>query len=557
MLKAHEWEVLGKEIRAQARRHGFATVERYLLEAICFLLDERESPPRKMRFVPNQAQSEFLDEMWFFNAILKARQQGFSALLALLMFIFSLLNENYRAGIIDRTDQEAKKKLARIKFAYDNLPGTKLGAVFHQQIPLISPSNDHTLTFANGSQIYAATSLRGGTLNFLWISELGTIALSDPKKADEIMGGSLEAVHPGNIAVIESTHEGGRYGQNYRMIRLAQKSPPQLTNMHWKFHFKGWPLNPRYSVEPFPGQKLALTPQLIEYFASLEKETGIKLTDAQKNWYILKSANQQDMARQYPGTAEEALRAATPGAIYAAIIGKLRAAGRVCPLVKAPECALFTSWDLGETDATGVWLIQIVGPDIHVLDFHCANGATPAEQAATVMRWERLWEGYISANYIPHDAHQKKAGTTWYTELKKAGLRNIKVVPRIPDVWVGINQTRQLLPRMRFNSETCEKEFPMPGDRFWPSGLGGLEGYRKKVEAIGGVERDKPVHDECESSASALRTFAEAHAKGMLIGMSKIEEEARRKQRGPKQALMGVSRPGRAKIGVRGKVIRS
>lgn len=545
-LSQEELLVVMAEVRTQAAVRGYDTIERYLLETVCWLLDERESPPQRLLFAPNMAQREFLDEMWFWNEILKARQQGFSALLSLLVFVFSLTTPNYRAGIIDRTDQEAKKKLARVKFAYDNLHLTPLGAVLRQAIPLVSPTNDHTITFANGAQIYAATSLRGGTLNFLWISELGTIALKDPAKAEEIMGGSLEAVHPGNIIVSESTHEGGRYGEHYRLIRLAQKSPPasHRTNMQWAFHFFGWWKNPRYAVEPYPGQALALTPELTNYFAQLEAECGITLTQAQKNWYIQKSAMQRDMARQYPGTPEEALRATSEGAIYADIINRLRSGGRVCDLVVAPECPLFTAWDLGESDATGVWLLQIVGPDIHALDFHCANGATPAEQAATVLRWERVWGRPVASHYIPHDAHQKKAGTTWLTELKKAGLQNVKVVPRIPDVWVGINQTRQLLPRFRFNARPCEKEFPQPGDRVWPSGLAALEGYRKKVEAVNGSEKSIPVHDECESGASALRTFCEAHARGMLVGPSQMEQESRRSAQGPQRAKMGLSRPG-------------
>lgn len=540
-LSAEDWAKVGAEIRAQAAARG-VTVERYLLETICWVLDEREAPPVKMLFKPNDVQRAFMGQMWFWNVILKARQQGMSALNALLVFIFALTHENYRAAIIDRTDIEAKKKLAKIKFAYDNLGLTPLGAAFAQTIVTVNPTNDHTITFSNGSQIYAATSLRGGTINFLWISELGKIAMDDKQKAEEIMGGSLEAVHPGNIIVIESTHEGGRVGENYRMIRLAQKSPPagQRTQMQWAFHFFGWWQNPRYALELPNGRALALTAEQVKYFAELEKQCGVVLTDAQKNWYVQKAATQRDMARQYPGTPEEALRAISEGAIYADIISKLRSQGRVCDLVCDKTSPLFTSWDLGQSDATGIWLLQVVGPDIHALDYHSGNGMTPDEHAAQVLRWEKHYARPIAAHYLPHDAHQAKAGTTWKVELEKAGLRNLKVVPRIPDVWVGISQTRQLLPRMRFNAGPCEKEFPMDGDRVWPSGLGALEGYRKKISAEGGAEKAIPVHDECEAGASALRTFCEAHAKGMLVGPTAMEVESRRAAAGKQTAKTGL-----------------
>lgn len=554
-ISAEDWKAIGQEIARQAAANGW-TPERWFIERMCWLLDERERPPKKVKYKPEPAQTAFLNEMWFYNALLKARQQGFSSTIALVCLAFAILNLNFRIGIIDRTDTEAQKKLSKIKFAYDHLDDTDdpttaaLGAALKQAIPLVTPTNAHTMTFGNGTVIYAGTSFRGGALNILWISELGTIAMENPGKAQEIMAGSLESVHPGNIIISESTHEGGRFGAHYELIRQGQKSPahPYITNMQWKFHFHGWHETPRYSVPLYPGQKLALTPDLITYFANVERECGITITDEQKNWYIQKSATQRDMARQYPATPEEALRAQTEGAIYADILSKLRATGRVCDLVRDHSTPLFTSWDLGMTDAVGIWLLQIVGPDIHALDFHCANGDTPGQHAAKMFEWERTWGAPIQAHYVPHDANQKKPGGTWMQLLEEAGLRNIKRVERIPNVWIGINQTRQILPRFRFHARTCEREFEIGGQRVWPSGLSALEGYRKRVEMVQGRESEAPIHDECESGASSLRTFAEAHAKGMLVGPTKQEVTARRLVMSPQRALTGLSREPR-KVG--------
>ena len=553
-LTAEEWKMVGAEIRRQAEAAN-KTVDRYRIELLYWALDERVAPPLKQKFKANHVQCRFMDRMWFYNVVLKARQHGMSLLQSILMLDKALFTPNYRGGIIDRTDAEAKKKLARIRYAYDHLddpddPRTAmLGAAIKEAIPLVAPSNDHTLTFANGSQIYAATSLRGGTINYLWISELGKIALDDPHKAEEIMGGSLEAVHPGNIIVIESTHEGGRFGENYRMIRLAQKSPPveRMTKLHWMFHFFGWQDNPNYRIPLSRGQPLAATPDHQKYFAEVEKETGKRLMEDQKHWYILKSATQRDMARQYPATPEEALRAQTEGAIYADIIAKLRGQGRVGDVV-VNHGPLFTAWDLGMTDAVGIWLLQFAGYDIHALAFHCANGATPAQHAAVVLQWERDFNHTIQYHLVPHDATQLKPGGTWMQLLTEAGLRNLVRVERIPNIWIGINQTRALLPRFRFNARMCEKEFDMGNDRIWPSGLGALEGYRKKLEAQQGAIREVPIHDECESGASSLRTFAEAHERGLLQGPSKPEIQSRKRLRGQERAITGLSQRPRKQL---------
>ena len=85
----------------------------------------------------------------------------------------------------------------------------------------------------------------------LLISELGYISFFNPKKAQEIKTGALNTVHKGNIVIIESTHEGGKYGVNYDMIKVAQESPadpPALTETDWRFHFFAWWQDPNYTL---------------------------------------------------------------------------------------------------------------------------------------------------------------------------------------------------------------------------------------------------------------------------------------------------------------------
>lgn len=60
--------------------------------------------------------------------------------------------------------------------------------------------------FPKGSAVYASTSLRGGTLQILHISELGAIAAHDPKKAQEIMTGGFNTISKTGTIIKESTH---------------------------------------------------------------------------------------------------------------------------------------------------------------------------------------------------------------------------------------------------------------------------------------------------------------------------------------------------------------
>lgn len=64
-------------------------------------------------------------------------------------------------------------------------------------------------------------------------------------------------VQTGNIIIAESTHEGGRYGLNYELIRAAQATGSNPTAMDWRFHFFPWWREPQYTL-PLDGRELAV-----------------------------------------------------------------------------------------------------------------------------------------------------------------------------------------------------------------------------------------------------------------------------------------------------------
>jgi hypothetical protein len=505
---------------------------------------------KKSKFAPNWAQREFIAGMWWLNVVLKVRQIGISTLVGLLELDRCLFNSNQTCGIIDKTDDDAKKKLSKIEFAYDHLddpddPKTAaLGSALKQAVRK-TVANKKELEFSNGSKIWAGTSLRGGTINMLHVSELGPIAHKAPEKAKEIAAGSFNTVHRGNIIVVESTHEGGRYGLNYELIRLAQRSgaKPQ-TELDWKFFFFPWWREPNYSL-PLHGRSLSLTAAQVAHFAAVEKVAGRKLTPEQKHWWIKKAQTPKvNMAQQFPGSSEEALQAITEGAIYGEEILALRAKGRVRVFEADQSAPLYTFWDIGASDYTCIWILQFVGLDIPALNYYTFHGATPAHYAAQMIEWERQYGQPIKKHFLPHDANNRGVlGKTYVDALKEAGLKSISVVPRTPDVWVGIKHLRSLLNRFYFHAETCEKDYELPSGRILPSGLGALEGYHTVVEAVGGTIKELPVHDEASHGSDALRTCAEAHARGMLEGVSTT---ANRTGGGRAKVITGLREPGPA-----------
>lgn len=476
----------------------------------------------KQKFRMRWAQKQFYETIWWLNEVLKVRQIGISTLSGILQLDHALFTKDQSCGLIDRTDTDAKKKLRKILYAYEHLddpddPKTAgLGAAIKQAVKLVT-QNKSELEFSNGSKIWAGTSLRGSTVNFLHVSEMGYIAHLDPKRAEEIASGCFNTVHAGNVIIVEATHEGGRYGLNYDLIRQAQRfNPETATPLDWKFHFFPWWGEPTYSMEPTG--PFVIPADIQSYLDNLERDCNIKLTEAQKFWYLKKSQSPKvDMARQYPGTPEEALRAMTEGAIYAPQIAELRSAGRVSEFVPDDRAQFVTSWDIGQSDYHAVWLLQIVGREILALDYKTGHRETPGQMAANILQWERTYNKPILRHFLPHDAASKNSSSrSFVQDLKEAGIANVTVVPRTPDIWVGIKHLRGLLPSFRFHAINCEKEFQNSDGVSFPSGLGALEGYHQKIEAAGGSLKEIPVHDQASHGSDALRTFAEAHQRGMI-----------------------------------------
>jgi hypothetical protein len=486
-----------------------------------YTIEPKQGGLIKFRF--NYVQKCFWRTMWWLNVVLKSRQHGLSTLINQHQLDTCLFNKNVTCGIIDNTMPDAAKKLNKIKLSYENLdnpdvhPDTcKLGATIKEGVRIVK-SNESEIEFSNGSKIWVGVSLRGGTVQYLHVSELGPIAYNHPERAKEIRSGAFNTVHIGCKITIESTHEGGKTGLNYDMVRLAQGSPKDLSPMHWRFHFFAWWEDPDNVNVIDSGYDYAVTPEIEEIFSLKSEELGVKFTPEQKYWYAMRKANQkEDMATQHPFDREEALNISIRGAIYGKELAGLRHERRVLDFKPDANAPLFTFWDLGSTDYTWILLMQFYGMNWYLQDCFAWHGKGARFYYAKIVEFERKY-GPITMNFMPHDSKQnhKGEGSSWIDDFKACGMNNIKPVPRTPDIWHGIKHLRTQLPRFYIHNKNCDQEFKTEEIRI-PSLVSCLEGYHTEMDEKNGILKEVPRHDEFSHGADALRTFAEAHKKGML-----------------------------------------
>lgn len=454
-----------------------------------------------VQFVPNRAQRRLLSRLWHRNIILKARQLGFTTLVAILWLDTALFSKDpVRCGIIAQ-DREAAEAIFRdkVKFAYNSLPD-----VLRARFPLARDSASELLFAHNGSSIRVATSMRSGTIHRLHVSEFGKICAKFPDKAREVVTGSIPAVPKTGVLVIESTAE-GQEGEFYTMTERAKalhEKGSALTEKDYRFHFFPWWEAPEYSID---ADAVALSEADRLYFDELMGRISRKLTPEQMAWYVATrdadfGGDAPLMWQEYPSTPDEAFQVSTEGCYYSTQLSTTRKQGRILTRLPVEKSPVNTFWDLGRGDMTAIWFHQRVGPENRFIRYYEAGG----EELDHFVRYMQN-TGYIwGRHYVPHDAEHKRLGQA--PDLNRSVKemledlmpgQNFQVVPRVTTVTSGIQATRNVFESCWFDETGCA------------DGLKRLGNYRKEWNKSLGCWRDTPRHDENSHGADAFRQFGQ------------------------------------------------
>ncbi|MCE5315986.1 MAG: hypothetical protein LLG04_01305 [Parachlamydia sp.] len=444
----------------------------------------------KIHFKMNPEQETLYRGMHYLNIILKSRQVGISTLIALIFLDRCLFNSNVSAGIICHTREDSEAFFRRIKFAYDNLP---------EEIIALRPAKSDTkneLSFNNGSSIVVGMLGRGSTLNYLHISEFGKISAKYPDKATEIITGSLNTLAPGQYAFIESTAE-GRENVFFDMCKRAQDlkdSRKALSKLDWKFFFFPWMDHTLYRLNP---EGVVIPTELNDYFDKIEAKTRRALDPEQRAWYAKKRESQGEyMKREYPSTPEEAFESATEGNYYSGYLTRARQEKRITKVFHDPTKQVHSAWDLGFADSTAIWLFQIDGQRINILEYYENSG----EALPHYINWLKAKSYNYGTHLAPHDIaqHELGSGLTRLAISRNLGV-NFTPVPVLPVV-DGIEAVRNILNRCFFDEERCAMGIKM------------LDSYRKEWNDRHGCWSTKPRHVLKKSettSSDAYRTKGE------------------------------------------------
>ncbi len=451
---------------------------------------------KEMSFRLRDVQRDFLENIWWYNIILKARQEGFTTLIDIMGLDYVLFHTNAKAMIIAETKAKAAEIFdSKVSYAYDKLPKE-----IRNQVKLVTRTKDGEMSFSNGSKINVTVSARSGTCQFLHVSEFGPICAQSPAKAKEIVTGSFPAVHAGGYIFVESTAMGSE-GYFYLMVMnaLADKlRKKKLGIQEFKLHFYPWWSLPEYQTAGGG----VIPDRLLRYFDDLYERHGISCTEAQQLWYAnMEKTLGNEMWREYPSYAEEAFRVAQDGSYYGGQFIKLYRRNGVCAVPYLEEYPVYTAWDLGVSDQTCIWFIQAVGMEIRVIDYYENSGEGLAHYAKIVNE-----RGYRYARHFgPHDIAHRELGTgvSRIDTARGFGL-DFEAIPTNADLPGGIDAVRKILDYCWFDEAKTEQ------------GRKALEAYKREWDDKHGCWKSHPLHDWSSHASDAFRTFAVAWGSGRV-----------------------------------------
>lgn len=222
---------------------------------------------------------------------------------------------------------------------------------------------------------------------------------------------------------------------------------------------------------------------LLEFKAS---ETGVV------DEVELKAARNEMGEDKYRQEFECSFDAAVEGSYYGQILNELEDKKHMQEIPYEELSRTFTAWDLGMGDSTSIWVAQLVGSEVRLIDYYENHGVGLDHY----VKWIRD-NDYIKAEHIlPHDVRVRELGSgkSRLEMLEEAGLE-IKIAPRM-GLDDGIQAVRRLLPRCWFNVPKVQ------------TGLNCLRNYRRDYDEKRKIFFERPLHDWSSHGSDSFRYLA-------------------------------------------------
>ena len=222
---------------------------------------------------------------------------------------------------------------------------------------------------------------------------------------------------------------------------------------------------------------------LLEFKAS---ETGV-VDDTE-----LKAAKNEMGEDKYRQEFECSFDAAVEGSYYGQMLNELEEKKHMQEIPREELSRTFTAWDLGMGDSTSIWVAQLVGTEVRLIDYYENHGVGLDHY----VKWIKDNDYSKAEHILPHDVRVRELGTgkSRLEMLEDSGLQ-VKIAPRM-GLDDGIQAVRRLLPRCWFNVPKVQ------------TGLNCLRNYRRDYDEKRKIFYERPLHDWSSHGSDSFRYLA-------------------------------------------------
>lgn len=184
------------------------------------------------------------------------------------------------------------------------------------------------------------------------------------------------------------------------------------------------------------------------------------------------------------------------GSYYGHLIDELEKQGRINTEPYEPSLPVITAWDIGVGDSTAIWFAQKVGNELKVIDYYEASGVGLPHYVKVLKEKPYMYDFHI----LPHDIRNTdfSTGISRLDALRGMNVGRVEVL-QTSSVDDGIDAVRRLLPKCKFNKQTCSE------------GLRKLRLYQRDWSDKNKDWSLKPKHDYTSHAADAFRYMAQGY----------------------------------------------
>jgi hypothetical protein len=239
--------------------------------------------------------------------VLKARQIGYSTLIAAMFFTLTVFGRNIKTGIVADTEQHAKDLFEKYETFWNNLPEAYRPALeFSRAGQMMTTKEGHSTIKV---VVAGDNAGRGSTYQYLHTSECAFYP-----EYEATMNSLLETVSDDNMDSIifeETTGNGFNEFKDGWDYAVAHDGDPQS---HYHAFFTPWYDNAAYDDKNYDPRIGLNLPQWLK-----ERQEAHGLSDSQMSWYLgkfnSKFANKKLTLQEFPFTAVDSF-ISTGGSLF-------------------------------------------------------------------------------------------------------------------------------------------------------------------------------------------------------------------------------------------------